>query len=343
MRVGIVGAGIAGTLLAWRLAQAGAQVTLATGPRGLRDATGASGGAVRAYEEDPLQRELATASLAELLASRTLRRWSAFRPLRSVIVGPVEETALAGIDARRIGEDELAALGWAALEPGAVAVLEEGGGRIDPAALRDAVLRDLAARPGAGVAERVTSEPDVLVYAAGAWTPGLLRRAGLPAPGYRVKAIRYTVHRCHGPLPPIFSDGALYGMPLDGGRLLAGVATDEWGVEPGAPPPRPPADVAGLLRRRLPRLRLGPALRRVDATDCYTDPPVLSLRAIPGTGGRVHAFTGGSGGAAKTALAASARAAEQILAGAGHDHAPAQPSSRPDHYHHQQEDERALR
>ncbi|WP_432972608.1 FAD-dependent oxidoreductase [Dactylosporangium sp. CA-233914] len=335
MRVGIVGAGIAGSLLAWRLARAGAQVELATGPAGLRDATAASGGAVRGYEPLAEQRELASASLAELRADATLRRWAGFRPLPTVIVGTAEDEALAGLDARRIGERELAALGWANLAPGTTAVLDDGGGRIDPGALRDAVLADLADRATARVAPRLAGEPDVLVYAAGAWTPGLLARAGLPTLGLRVKAIRYTVHRCRGPLPPIFSDGPLYGIPLDDGHLLAGVAAEEWGVTPGAPPPRPPADVAAMLRRRLPGLRLGPPVRRADATDCYADPPVLRLREVPGTGGRVRAFTGGSGGAAKTALAASAKAAEQILAEVRHDRAPA------DHPHHTQEESRA--
>ncbi|WP_433044832.1 FAD-dependent oxidoreductase [Dactylosporangium sp. CS-033363] len=314
MRVGIVGAGIAGSLLAWRLARAGTDVALATGPPGLRDATGASGGAVRGWEPHAEQRALAVASLAELTADPVLRRWADFRPLPSVIVGPADEAALTGLDARIIGERELAALGWASLAPGTSAVRDDSGGRIDPAALRAAVLADLAGHPRVTVTHRLAAEPDVLVYAAGAWTPALLAKAGLDTLGLRVKAIRYTVHRCRSPLPPIFSDGPLYGIPLGGDLLLAGVAGEEWGVAPGAPPAAPPADVARMLRRRLPGLRLGPPVRRADATDCYADPPVLRLRDVPGTGGRVLAFTGGSGGAAKTALAASTLAAERILA-----------------------------
>ena len=54
MRIGVVGAGLAGTLLAWRLADA-ADVELLGD---LRDnaATAMSGGAVRAYETHPVQR-----------------------------------------------------------------------------------------------------------------------------------------------------------------------------------------------------------------------------------------------------------------------------------------------
>jgi len=69
-------------------------------------------------------------------------------------------------------------------------------------------------------------------------------------------------------------------------------------------------DFAGLTRRRLPRLRLGPVVRRAGAADCYTEPAVLTLRTVAEG---VYAFSGGSGGSAKTALAASARAAAELL------------------------------
>ncbi|GAA2343161.1 FAD-dependent oxidoreductase [Dactylosporangium salmoneum] len=302
MRVGILGAGIAGTTLAWRLAGAGVRVELATGPPGLAGATAVSGGAVRSYDPDPVQRALATQSLAELRGSPSLLEWSRFRPMPTVLVG----------EPGPLGADDLRKLGWAGLAPDTTGVRDDTGGRIDVAALRDALLRDLAGCAAATIGQRLSGEPDVLVYAAGAWTPALLAKAGLSTLDLKVKAIRYTVHRLLGPPPPIFSDGPLYGIPLGDGRLIAGVATDEWGVAPGAPPARPPADAARLLRDRLPGLRLGPPLGRADATDCYADPPVLALREIPGTGGRIHAFTGGSGGAAKTVLAAAARAADQL-------------------------------
>ncbi|MEV6922902.1 FAD-binding oxidoreductase [Dactylosporangium sp. NPDC051485] len=303
MRVGILGAGIAGTTLAWRLAGAGVRVELATGPPGRTDATAVSGGAVRSYDPDPVQRCLATASLAELRGSPALLEWSRFRPMPTVLVG----------EPGPLGTGDLEGLGWAGLAAGTTAVRDDTGGRIDVAALRDALLRDLEGRPGAAIGQRLSGEPDVLVYATGAWTPALLARAGLATLDLKVKAIRYTVHRLLGPPPPIFCDGPLYGIPLGDGRLIAGVATDEWGVEPGAPPTAPPADVAALLGRRLPGLRIGPPLGRADATDCYADPPVLALREVPGTGGRMHVFTGGSGGAAKTALAAAARATDQLM------------------------------
>ena len=48
----------------------------------------------------------------------------------------------------------------------------------------------------------------------------------------------------------------------------------------------------------------------VSAADCYSDPPGLALRHVTGA---MHTFTGGSGGAAKTALAASRIAARALL------------------------------
>jgi hypothetical protein len=58
-------------------------------------------------------------------------------------------------------------------------------------------------------------------------------------------------------------------------------------------------------------VELGRPIRTVAAFDCYSDPPGLTLRptSIPS----VFTFTGGSGGAAKTALAASRLAAAALL------------------------------
>src|SRR5215475_8148860 len=85
MRACIAGGGLAGSLLAWRLAQArGWQIDLVLGERQHSDATAASGGAVRAFERHPEQRRLAVASMVELLGSQTLRRWADFRLADSV-------------------------------------------------------------------------------------------------------------------------------------------------------------------------------------------------------------------------------------------------------------------
>ena len=326
MQVAIIGGGLAGSLLAWRLAaDPRVRVALATGRRPVRDATSVSGGAVRGYEAHPVQRSLAIESLVELIGSKILRTWSGFRPSRSVIVesAPGDDLGAAVDDVNRqlprsaalCDTAALQRLGWADLTPGTVAVLEERAGRIHPSALRDAVLADLAGRRNVTVTERPAERFDVLVYAAGAWTPGLLARAGLPSAGYRTKAIRYTVFRCGDWRPPVFSDGRLYGMPLDRGRLLLGAATDEWDVSPDVPSLLSTVDFVALTRRRLPRLRLGPVVRRAGAADCYCEPAILALKSVAEG---VYVFSGGSGGSAKTALAASARAATELV-GAGTD------------------------
>lgn len=346
MRTCVVGGGLAGTLLAWRLALAAPHdvIDLVLGPRCRADATTASGGAVRAYEPDPEQRRLATASLVELLASPTLRRWGRYQRVASVYLrsgGPVPAAELAEIDRSLPGSVQplsaagLARLGWADVHPGAVAVHEHRAGYLAPGKLRDAVLADGATRrrvrllPAAldvltlrdnGTVEcRVGAgrrEYDVVVLAAGAWTPGLLASAGLPAGDYRTKSIQYTVYRTGDFRPPQFVDEVigLYGRPAPDGGLLLGLPTDQWGVDPDRPPVTPALQEAAvrLARTRFPRLRIGPAARTVGGADCYGAHPTLTLRPVVGTDHRLFTFTGGAGGSVKTALAASQDAATQL-------------------------------
>jgi glycine/D-amino acid oxidase-like deaminating enzyme len=221
---------------------------------------------------------------------------------------------------------------WAG-PPDATAVVERQAGYISTARMRDAVLADLARLGGTIAAAaltavrappagslgpvRVTSagtttEHDRLVLAAGAWTPGLLGTVGLPAAGYRTKSVEYGIYRVDGYCPPAFIDVAtgLYGRPATGGLLL-GLATTGWDVAPG----RPGVDRLwrrsrrDLAARLFPRLRLGSVLARSSAADCYCEPPVLSLRPVTTELPGLFTFTGGSGGAAKSALAASLQAA----------------------------------
>jgi glycine/D-amino acid oxidase-like deaminating enzyme len=351
----VAGGGLAGSLLAWRLAQRpGIDVALLLGEDGGRDATGVSGGAVRGYEALDRQRGLAIASMAELLASPVLRQWGGYRRTGFVYLpenGADLAAAVAQINRDLPGSATLTTAGaaFAADGPGegepawagpadADAVVEHEAGDISPAAMRDAVVADLAKR-GATVAAssvvtvaagpagpvRVTaagqaSEHDAVVLAAGAWTPGLLRASGLPADGYRTKLNQHSVWAVGGYCPPAFCDeeAGLYGKPAAGGGLLLGVPTTAWDVPPGRSPadPRWHERALELATRLFPRLRPGPVRARVTGVDCYTDPPVLSLRPVQTAGPGVFTFTGGSGGAAKTALAASAVAAA-ALTGSG--------------------------
>ncbi|MEV6521814.1 FAD-dependent oxidoreductase [Longispora sp. NPDC051575] len=330
MRVRIIGGGLAGALLAWRLSDLvpdwRVEVVL-TGRTGRVDATAASGGAVRAYEDDPGQRRLALDSLVELLGSPTLRRWADFRPSAATYLRRDRaglDDAVAEIEHRLPGSAriadaaELAGLGWAGLAPGDVAVVERQAGQIAPGRLREAALADSRARCLESTLDVVaTGNADLTVVAAGAWTPGLLRASGLPADSYRTKSLQYSVHPVEGTRPGQFVDGVtgVYGRPDGAYGLLLGVPTDAWDIDPDAPPTTPAlADRARRLAgERFPGLRIGPARLRIGSVDCYHDEPGLALRPVGPPGHGVFTFTGGAGGSAKTALAASLRAATRLV------------------------------
>ncbi len=322
MRVCVIGSGIAGSLLAWRLARAGTTVDLVLGPARRQDATSVSGGVIRGYEPTRAQRNLAIASLLELETDERLRAWAHYRETSSVWAEPHLDTlrpAAADIDRQLPGSvalrsaDELAALGWHGLPAGSGALVERRAGYLDPAALRDALVDDLAGRRTVSLHTVPPGRADLTVVAAGAWTPAVLASLGLAAQPLRTKTVQYAVHRAGGRRPTPFCDATtgLYGRPHADGMLL-GLPTDDWDVDPDCPrfDPSLAARAARLAALRFPGLDLGPALRTVSAADCYGREAVLDLRPA---GARTHTFTGGSGGAAKSALAASSRAATALL------------------------------
>ncbi|MEV4256335.1 FAD-dependent oxidoreductase [Spirillospora sp. NPDC049652] len=350
MRICVVGAGLAGALLAWRLrlTDRTAEVELA-GPPEPADATAASGGLVRGFEPDAGQRAQATASLAELYGSRLLRGWAEYRETGSVYIQagpPPLPSDLAGICAALPGSAVLTdAPGFPDRPP---AVVERRAGHVSPGALRREIVADflrIGGRRTTAPATGLTEAPDgtltlhhcaspsprsapgavcgascgtfdLVVLAAGPWTPGLLARFGLPRDGLRTKRIQYTVHAAANPPSRAFVDEttSLYGRPY-GDRLLLGVPSDRYDVDPDDRRPEPAlAHAASALARvTFPDLRLGPAVRTVVAADCYHPDPGLRLRPVTGASPRLSTFTGGSGGAAKTALAASLSAAEELL------------------------------
>ena len=160
---------------------------------------------------------------------------------------------------------------------------------------------------------------DVVVVAAGAWTPTLLSTCGLAAIGLRTKAIQYTVHRAGGVPSTTFVDDltGLFGKPVPGGVLL-GVPTTAWDIGPRSSRPDHELSRAAsaLAQQRFPRLRLHDAADLVTAVDCYAADGMLALRPVVPGDARLFTFTGGTGSAAKTVLAASLRAA-RLLAAAG--------------------------
>lgn len=347
----VVGGGVAGALLAWRLARHPdvERVLIAAGVAGALDATAASGGAVRGYETVPAQRRLAIDSLAELLDDDRLRNWSGYTETGSIYrpqdPAPIE-TGAAEVDASLPGSvdllpaGELQSRGWSMTADelagsGPVAVAERRAGYLNPDRLRGNVLADLAGRSGVqvlaqGAVQDLTPtgfrlcgkaySADSVVLATGAWTPALLRAWGWDSTGLRTKAIQYTVYGSGDWKPGTFVDevSGLYGKPTPDGLLL-GLPTECWDVDPDVAEPDPALSQAvfELAGNRFPRLRLREGAPPVLAVDCYSPDALLALRPVPGTGNRLFTFTGGSGGAAKTALAASAQAAIQ-LAGLGH-------------------------
>jgi lysine/ornithine N-monooxygenase/glycine/D-amino acid oxidase-like deaminating enzyme len=342
MRACVIGAGIAGTLLAWRLSET-VEVDLVTGPPGT-DATAASGGGVRGFERHPLQRRLAIESLTELFES--LRDEAGYTETGCTYLLPSYaglERAVAEVEDAHPGStvildrDELRRRGWHGLPDGTVGVCEQRAGFIRPDLLRTTLLRHLArgrkSRVLDGPVLRLVPHPDgsvscrlpgmsrrydVVVVAAGPWTPGLLTGSALPAEPYRTKAIQIAIYTVDGDLPTMFVDetSGLFGRPTADGRLLLGVDTHRWSVPPGSSSPIPDlaARAVRIAGERLPHLRLSAPDHLVSNADCYADPPVLTLWSVLGSTHRLFTFTGGSGGSVKTALAASRAAASDLLA-----------------------------
>ncbi len=332
VRIAIVGAGLAGSLLAWRLARrrSSAEVTLYASPPARGDATSVSGGLVRGFETSADAARQAAESIAELLGDPLCREAAGYREIGSLYLLPSAagiEQPLKIVDdwlpgsATLLDRTELCRLGLRNVPAGAVGVRERRAGYLSPARLRDTTL----ARLGPAVQHtKVTSvapliladgsrpSHDVVVVAAGAWTPRLVDAGG----ALRTKHIQYAV--CLAVLPTLgaFVDEltGLYGRPLSGELMLLGVPTDRWDVDPAAVAPDP--DRLDTLRDAA-RQRFAAdvtPVRWVASADCYTDLGGLALRQA-GTG--LFTFTGGSGGAAKTALAASRQAAAHLIDAVG--------------------------
>ncbi|MGV9565838.1 NAD(P)/FAD-dependent oxidoreductase [Streptomyces sp. NPDC003480] len=353
MRICVVGTGIAGTLLAWHLLRADpkSEVELLAAPGELPgEATAASGGLVRGYEPDPAACRLACESLAELRSDPRLARWAEYREGPSVYAHdgrqtpqPAEQLAL--IDKFLTGSAEFADAAALEREHGIVvpehayAIVERAAGHIRPARLREAVIRDVLDRGGTlvtGLAHRVLPSSDggvvvdcpdaerrfdVVVLATGWRTGALLHRSRLPAEGLRVKLVQYDLYTVSGRRPPAFVDETcgLYGRPDGTDGMLLGVPSESWDEEAE----RLRISTAQRARAekhaatRLPGLGLVAHRRGVVAADAYSASGLLGLRptALPS----LFTFTGGSGGAAKSALAAGRRAAGELLGGPPHD------------------------
>jgi len=352
VRLGVVGGGIAGSLLAWRLVQdwPGSDVELlceqVPGARGGGDATAWSGGLVRGFEPDLPRSQMAADSLTKLRGIPSLAAASQYREIGAVYLSEATpQTPLAPRVAavrqrlpgsvRVVAADELSeAYGWAGVPAGSVAVAERVAGYASLGGLRQLLIRELASSGvlvGGGTVTQVRPGPrgsvtchvgparhdyDAVVLAVGRWTPALLTRSGLPADPYRTKLIQYGIYGAEGMDLPTFVDETtgLYGRAAHDGHVLLGVPTDQWDVDPDRPPPdlEGQARAKDLASARFPTLRVGALEQFVTSADAYTPTPGLALRRVLAGGSRLFTFTGGSGGAAKTSLAASHRAVQQL-------------------------------
>lgn len=338
MRIGVVGAGVAGAALAWRVRQASPSATVEVyrGSAGVADASGVSGGLVRGFESSVAATRLAVDSLIELRGDPVLRTAAGYREIGSLYVlspgsDPMETVAivndsLPGSATVCTVHELRARYPFRHLASDTTAVVERHAGYLSPDRLRNALLADAVIRPERVLA--VDTSPsvrladdtvfyDAVVVAAGAWTPGLLTASGLPTGGLTTKQIQYTVYPGRPPALGSFVDDrtGLYGRPM-GDQVLLGLPCERWGVDPSSV-----RLDTGLIQRVTDQAArqfgwLGPPVRSVAASDCYHVDPGLRLRETV-EGSALFTFTGGSGGAAKTVLAASRTAADELLCGAG--------------------------
>ncbi|MFD1146672.1 FAD-dependent oxidoreductase [Saccharothrix hoggarensis] len=335
MRVAVVGGGVAGALLAWRLRRERADVVVFAGEPVPSDASAASGGLVRGFETDPAAAADAAASLAELRADDDLLEWTGYREIGSVhLSSGVDPTAsLAVVDAALPGSAtvvtgaELARrFGFRDVADDTVGVVERHAGHLSPARLREHALKwsagngvevrhervaEVSAGPSVRPANGSAEGFDAVVVAAGAWTPRLVEHGGT----LRTKQIQYGLHRLELPCRSGFVDDVtgLYGRPHGDGLALLGLGCERWDVDPAQVTPDDDlaARVADVARRRFGLAAEPVAPERVVASfDCYRTPAGLRLDHV---GDGVFTFTGGSGGAAKTVLAASRRAARELV------------------------------
>lgn len=329
VRIAVVGGGLAGTVLAWRLRRLrpSLDVTVYAGSSIDADATGTSGGILRGFETSPAAARQAAESLAELLDDPHLQAAAGYREVGSLYLLPDAGTTaepLKHVDdwlpgsAVLLDDAALRRLGLRNIPAGTVGVRESRAGYLSPARLRDEVLTRLgpAVRRIAVssvspliLADGSRPEHDFVVVAAGAWTARLVQSSG----ALRTKQIQYAVCLATFPTVGAFVDEltGLYGRPLSGGTMLLGMPTSWWDVDPDTVTP----DESLLAELQAAAgLRFGAdvtPVRWVASADCYTEPAGLALRPA---GPTTWTFTGGSGGSAKTVLAATRQAAAELIA-----------------------------
>ncbi|MEY9839843.1 NAD(P)/FAD-dependent oxidoreductase [Streptacidiphilus sp. EB103A] len=347
----VVGAGITGASVAHQLARRGVSVVvLEQARRPGAGATGASGGMVRAYDQDPVVAELALPSLA---VYRDPACWASGRaPLHAVgavsVADPGQALALGeaavringalGTSARLVADRaEVCGIrlagGVALVEPeaGWVAPTEVTGDWLLQAGADGAVVRhgvrvhEVAARGGRPVVVTDAGEVSAgaVVAAVGPWAadpvPGL--RSVTPV---RSRSIQVTIVERRPPAPhhATFVDlrTGLYAKPVGADRTLIGMPHLVWGSPVDAEPdPVHARATVSALTAHLPWLATAAQLTAVRAADAYGGPAahgraaaLLEPTGVPHT----WSVRGWNGGGVKTAPEAGRRIADACLADA---------------------------
>lgn len=350
-RVVVIGRGIAAASLVWRLAQNHAVQVVCIGMSAANAATRLSGGAIRRYERDEELRALATESYHELFASPPMREASSFRPATALLAfEPDDQDAERHADLpseegyeffnHREGHDVFGLQ----VSANSIVVRDMQAGTIDVSGLAT-YLFARAAQMGAEIIETpvagITDSQGILaacgpdgsytgdkvVVALGAWTPGFLKSSRITAAPILIRRVRYylfgsaNLPMAHFMVDPL----GVFGRPAERGTWLIGRSTNEWLDEPDTqcgcgPMSTIPCDACvetvndctATLTAAFPRSAPSGLLAVVNGVDSYRRRPGLSMRhtGLP----NVYTYCGGSGLAAKSALAASRLAVGELLA-----------------------------
>ncbi|SEK91285.1 NAD(P)/FAD-dependent oxidoreductase [Streptacidiphilus jiangxiensis] len=347
----VVGAGITGASVAHQLAHRGVSVlVIEQAPRSGAGATGASGGMVRAYDQDRVVAGLALPSLA---VYRDPTRWASGRsPLHAVgavtVADPDRAPAFHEAAERINGElgtsahlvadrAEVCGIGLA----GGVALVEPEAGWVSPTEVTEdwllqartagAVVRHgvrvlgVAGRGGRPVVVTDAGEVSAgaVIAAVGPWAadpvPGLR-----PAAPVRSRSIQVTILERRPPAPEhaTFVDlrTGLYAKPVGRDRTLVGMPHLVWDSPVDAEPdPAHAHATVSALTAHFPWLGSARQLRTVRAADAYGGPAAEGrATSLLEPTGMPHTWSvrGWDGGGVKTAPEAGRRIAAACLADA---------------------------
>ena len=313
----VVGGGIIGLSIAWRLAQSGAAVTLFSDPSRPGAASWAAGGMLS------VAAETAGAPKAFIdLCFESQRRWPEFAAALETASDQSIDLSVDGTLLIARSEDERAhieaAKGLERLSPGDVSALEpnlsgpivaaalaRGDGRVDNRLVIEALTK-ACQRAGvsfAGPARRIrlsdgradgvegnggTVSADMIVLASGVWTDQVLEASGLGQFALRVEPVKGQMLAYELPthlprLERVVRAPGLYLVPRGGRRLVVGATSENAGLDVGVT-----SEGIELLREEAERLM--PALATLDPVETWAGLrpktrgglPVLAQTPVPG-------------------------------------------------------------